>query len=112
MAGCHREGDLQVGVQIKACHLVDGDSVGGEELVEQHPGAGADLAFGDPQPGEIGGSGGAVRVTERDEQALFASPQVQQMGAAVAKQGAGEGRVVGAAVVTQVDGRAVGGSSG
>lgn len=42
---------------------------------EQYPGAGADLAFGDPQAGEVGGSGGAVRVTVCDEQTLLAPVQ-------------------------------------
>ena len=47
-----------------------------------------------------------------DQQALFAPPQVQQVGAAVAEQSPGKGSVVGAAVVAQVDGCAVGAAAG
>jgi hypothetical protein len=101
-----------VGVEFDGFYVVEGDSVGGEELVEEHAGAGADLPFGDVQQGEIGGGGNTARVTGCDEQALFAPPQVQQVGAAVAEQGAGEGRVVDAALVTQVDSGAIGATAG
>jgi hypothetical protein len=80
-------------------------------LVEEYPGAGADLAFGDPQTGEVGEGGGA-RVAWCDEQALLAPPQVEQVGAAVAKQGTGKRRVVDAAVVAQMDRGAIGPTPG
>jgi hypothetical protein len=101
-----------VGVQFGAGYVVRGDSGGGEELVEEYPGTGADLSFGDSQAGEVSGGGDAAWVAWCDEQALLAPPQVEQVWAAVAKQGSCERRVVGATVVTQVDRDAISGAPG
>lgn len=91
--------------------VVRGDPGIGEQLVEQDSRAGAGLPPGDARRGAISGRADRARVAEGDEQALFPPPQPQQVRAAAARRRARERRVVGAAEVSQVDGRSVGSAS-
>jgi len=76
------------------------------------PGAGAGFAPGNAPPDQVGGAGDVVGVSGRDDQALFATPQVQQVRALATQQRSGVGRVVDAGVVAQVDRGAVGLAAG
>lgn len=63
------------------------DTGGDEQLVQQDAGAGADLAFDDPQRGEGRDAGSTSGVAGCDEQALFSAPQMQKVRPAVTEQG-------------------------
>lgn len=77
--------------QLRAVDGVWAGAGGEEELVEQHAGARAGFAAGDEAPGQIGRPGEVMRVPGRDDQALLAAPQVQQVRVLPAEQGAGVG---------------------
>lgn len=95
-----------------AFDVVGVDSGGDEQLVKQSTGARADLAFGHSQPSKSSDGRGVLWVAGWHEQALLSSPQMNEMGLAVAQQSVGERRVVDAIVMTEMDRGPVGGAWG
>ena len=82
-----------------------------QQPVQQHAGAGAELAAGDPQSMKIAGAVNVVGIAFGCKQALLAAPQVNDRRAAPAQQRPGEWAVVAAGAVPQVDRGGVGGAA-